>query len=219
MNDSLLTSITARLSWVNSQIKALRPAATLIAVSKQQPVIALEEALAAGQRVFGENRVQEAKAKWPLLKAQFQGVELHLIGPLQTNKLHDALKLFDVIETLDRPKLAQALHSAREKYGHCPSCYVQVNSGEEPQKAGVSPSEADDFIGYCKEELALPVTGVMCIPPVEEDPLPHFRLLRTLAERHHLPCCSMGMSHDYACALAVGATHIRVGQAIFGARH
>jgi len=192
---------------------------TLIAVSKTFPVEAVEPVLAAGHRVFGENRVQEAKAKWPALRERYPDVELHLIGPLQSNKARDAVTLFDVIHSLDRPSLAEALVREMERTGRRPRLFVQVNTGEEPQKAGVAPAEADAFIAQCRDTWKLPVVGLMCIPPVDEPPSPHFALLAKIAARNGLSCLSMGMSADFEQAVMLGATHVRVGSAIFGARH
>jgi len=192
--------------------------AALVAVSKTQTADAIRPVLAAGHRVFGENRVQEALEKWPSLRTAYRDVELHLIGPLQTNKVGDALSLFDVIETLDREKLAYAFVKAREKGASLPRLLVQVNTGAEPQKAGVLPDEVDAFIALCRDELALPVEGLMCIPPVEEEPALHFALLEKLARRNGLAVLSMGMSADFETALEFGATYVRVGSAIFGAR-
>ncbi|NDF11353.1 MAG: YggS family pyridoxal phosphate-dependent enzyme [Proteobacteria bacterium] len=190
----------------------------IVAVSKTHPAERIEPLLKAGHRLFGENRVQEAEAKWPDLKARYPGVELHLIGPLQTNKTADALALFDVIETLDRPKLADQLAKELAKTPKKDlKLFVQVNTGEEEQKAGVGPKEADGFIRYCREKN-LPVVGLMCIPPVAEDPAPHFALLRTIAERNGLTALSMGMSGDFGIAAALGATHVRIGSALFGER-
>jgi pyridoxal phosphate enzyme (YggS family) len=191
---------------------------SVVAISKTQPAEKIASALAAGQRVFGENRVQEAAAKWPALRRDWPDIELHLVGPLQTNKAKDAVALFDVIETLDRPKLAQALTAEMARSGRRPACYVQVNTGEEPQKAGIAPAEVDDFIRYCRTELGLPVVGLMCIPPVDEEPSLHFALLRQIAARNGIAVLSMGMSADYEVAVAFGATHVRVGTAIFGER-
>lgn len=194
------------------------PSVTLIAVSKAQPEAAVRAALAAGHREFGENRVQEAQAKWPGLKATWPEVELHLIGPLQTNKVPDAVALFDVIETVDRPKLARAVAAEMGRSGRRPQCYIQVNTGEEPQKSGIPPDDADHFIEYCRDELALPVVGLMCMPPIDEEPALHFALLREIAGRHGLGVLSMGMSGDFEIAVRFGATHVRVGSAIFGPR-
>jgi len=191
---------------------------TLIAVSKVKPAEVIHEALEAGQKVFGENRVQEAAEKWPQLKAEFPDTVLHLIGPLQTNKVKDALPLFDVIQTVDRPKLARYLAREMESTGLRPDCYIQVNTGAEPQKAGVLPTETDDFIKSCREDHNLPIVGLMCIHPVDEEPALHFALLREIARRNGLSQLSMGMSDDYETAIEFGATHVRVGTAIFGKR-
>ena len=193
--------------------------ASLVAVGKVQPVEKMvEAALAEGQRIFGENRVQEAQGKWPELKARYPDVILHLIGPLQTNKAADAIALFDVIETVDRPKLARVLAAEMKKQGRVLDCFVQVNTGEEDQKAGVLPGDADAFIKLCRDENGLNVVGLMCIPPVDDEPSLHFALLREIALRHQLEKLSMGMSGDYEVAVAFGATHVRVGTAIFGDR-
>lgn len=191
---------------------------TLVAVSKTVGPDAIEAAIAAGQRVFGENRVQEAQAKWPDLKARHDGLELHLIGPLQSNKVRQAVALFDAIETVDRPKLAAALSREMDRTGRRPACYIQVNTGEEEQKAGVPPGDADDFIRHCRDEIGLPVVGLMCIPPLDEEPALHFALLAKIADRNGLARLSMGMSADFAVAIGFGATEIRVGTAIFGDR-
>ena len=191
---------------------------SLVAVSKTHPAETIALAIAAGHRLFGENRVQEAHAKWPDLKARHDDVRLHLVGPLQTNKLRDAIGLFDVIETLDREKLADEMVKERDKGRRLPPCYVQVNIGEEPQKAGIAPAEADDFIRHCRDDLALPVAGLMCIPPHEDAPAPYFALLAEIAARNNIDVLSMGMSGDYEIAIKLGATHVRVGTAIFGTR-
>lgn len=191
---------------------------TLIAVGKVQPLERVEAALMAGQRVFGENRVQEAKGKWPGFRARYPNVELHLIGPLQTNKVREAVELFDVIQTVDRPKLARELAKEMAKRDRRLDCYIEVNTGEEEQKAGVAPADADAFIAECRDELGLPIVGLMCIPPVEDDPALHFAMLREIAKRNGLKNLSMGMSADYETAVELGATHVRVGTAIFGAR-
>lgn len=191
---------------------------TLVAVSKTYGADAIRPLLTAGHRVFGENRVQEAMAKWPALKQEYPDIELHLIGPLQTNKVKDAVALFDVIQSVDREKLARALSDAFAKRGAACDCYIQVNTGAEPQKAGVLPADADAFIRLCRDELHLPVRGLMCIPPVDEEPALHFALLRKIADRNGLKNLSMGMSGDFEKAIAFGATHIRVGSAIFGGR-
>jgi len=189
----------------------------LVAVSKTHGTPAVEVALAAGQRVFGENRVQEAAAKFPALRQQHPDLELHLIGPLQTNKVREAVALFDVIESVDRPKLAAALAAEMAAQNRWLRCFVQVNTGEEPQKAGILPGDLDGFLEECRN-LGLPVVGLMCIPPVDEEPALHFALLAGMAQRHGLPVLSMGMSGDYDVAIALGATHVRVGTAIFGRR-
>ncbi|MFX4220130.1 MAG: YggS family pyridoxal phosphate-dependent enzyme [Thalassobaculum sp.] len=191
---------------------------TLIAVGKVQPLERVEAALRAGQRVFGENRVQEAKGKWPDFRARYPDVELHLIGPLQTNKVREAVELFDVIQTVDRPKLARELAKEMEKQGKRLDCYIQVNTGEEEQKAGIAPAEAEGFIAACRDELGLPVFGLMCIPPVDDNPALHFAMLREIAKRNGIANLSMGMSGDFETAVEMGATHVRVGTAIFGAR-
>ncbi|OSQ40928.1 alanine racemase [Thalassospira mesophila] len=193
-------------------------AVTLVCVSKTHDADHVRGALGTGRRIFGENRVQEAAEKWPQLKQDFSGVELHLIGPLQSNKAREAMALFDVIETLDRPKLARTFARLRDETGHCPELYIQINIGCEAQKAGIAPQDADDFIAQCVNELKLPVTGLMCIPPVDEEPAPHFALLGKIADRHGLKIRSMGMSSDYETAIRLGATHVRIGTAIFGHR-
>ncbi|WP_142849199.1 YggS family pyridoxal phosphate-dependent enzyme [Telmatospirillum sp. J64-1] len=225
MAESPQNPVAANLAEVRSRLAqaardAGRPAdsVSLVAVSKTWPAEHIRPALEAGQRVFGENRVQEAQGKWPALCDAFPGVELHLIGPLQTNKVKEAVALFDVIETLDRPRLAEALARQMATTGRRPACLIQVNTGAEPQKAGILPEEADAFIRSCRETWALPVIGLMCIPPAEEDPVPHFTLLRDIAARHGLEVLSMGMSGDYEQAVACGATHVRVGTAVFGGR-
>jgi PLP dependent protein len=191
---------------------------TLVAVSKTFPVQDIAPVLAAGQRVFGENYVQEAKAKWPGLRERYPDVELHLIGPLQSNKAREAVQLFDVIHTLDRPSLAEALAKEIAKDGRAPRLLVQVNTGEEPQKGGVAPAQVDAFLEACRDRYGLAVEGLMCIPPAEDPPSPHFALLNTIAARHGLKTLSMGMSADFDAAIQLGATHVRVGSAIFGAR-
>jgi hypothetical protein len=191
---------------------------TLVAVSKQQPLVRIEAVLVEGHRVFGENRVQEAEARWPALRARYPGLELHLVGPLQTNKARRAAELFDVIESLDRPKLARKLAETFAETGRPLPCYIQVNTGEEPQKAGVLPAEADAFIALCRDELGLPVKGLMCIPPLGEEPALHFALLAKIARRNGLSGLSMGMSDDFETAIRLGATVVRIGSALFGAR-
>ncbi len=195
-----------------------RPGPTLVAVSKTHSGDKVEAALEAGQRVFGENRVQEAQAKFPALKAAWPDLELHLIGPLQSNKARDAVELFDVIQTLDRPKLAEALAREMERVGRRPDCFIQVNTGEEPQKAGVFPRDLEAFVKLAKDNLGLPVIGLMSIPPIDENPALHFAFLSELGRRHGFSQLSMGMSSDYEQAIALGATVVRVGSAIFGQR-
>ncbi len=190
---------------------------TLIAVSKVQPEERVARVLEEGHRIYGENRVQEAQGRWPPFLKRFDGVELHLIGPLQTNKTRAAMELFDAIHTVDRPKLARAIARIADETGKCPDIFVQVNTGDEGQKAGVSVDEADALVAECRE-LSLPVKGLMCIPPVDEAPALHFALLAKIAKRNGLEGLSMGMSSDFEDAIAQGATHIRVGSAIFGAR-
>ncbi|MFO1060246.1 MAG: YggS family pyridoxal phosphate-dependent enzyme [Dongiaceae bacterium] len=219
------SDIAARLAEIRSRIRAAAETAgrsaaavTLVAVGKTHPATAIEAALAAGQRHFGENRVQEARDKYPALRPRWPDLRLHLIGPLQTNKVRDAVALFDVIETVDREKLARALAAEMARSGRRPDCLVQVNIGEEPQKAGVMPEGLDALLATCRVELGLPVAGLMAIPPVDEPPAPYFALLAELARRHGLPVLSMGMSGDFEIAVRLGATHVRVGSAIFGAR-
>jgi hypothetical protein len=190
----------------------------LIAVSKTFDGEAIKPVLAAGQRVFGENRVQEAERKWPALKAEFPDVELHLIGPLQSNKAKEAVTLFDVIHTIDREKIARAIADEIAKQQRTLKLFVQVNTGEEPQKAGIMPREAKAFVALCRTELKLPIIGLMCIPPIDEEPAVHFAFLAKLARETDLHCLSMGMSSDFDAAIAFGATHVRVGSAIFGNR-
>lgn len=224
-----MTDAVSRLAEVKSAIAAAAAAAkrpggsvTLVAVSKTFPIEAIEPVLAAGQRVFGENYVQDAKGKWPDLRARYPDAEVHMIGPLQSNKAKEAVALFDVIETLDRPSLAKELAKevakARDAGARVPRFLVQVNTGAEPQKGGVLPGEADAFIRACRDEHGLAVEGLMCIPPADEPPAPHFALLTTMARRNGLAIVSMGMSADYPVAIAMGATHVRVGSAIFGTR-
>ena len=217
--------IAANIAAVRQRIEAAareagRPwdSVTLVAVSKTHPAASVREALAAGHRAFGENRVQEALAKYPQLRAEFPDLTLHLIGPLQTNKVRAAVAAFDVIESVDRPRLAQALANEMERIGRCPPCLIEVNIGEEPQKAGVMPAEADRFIDECRTRLGLPIMGLMCVPPFDEEPAPHFAQLREIARRHRLEILSMGMSVDFEKAIRFGATHVRIGTAIFGAR-
>jgi pyridoxal phosphate enzyme (YggS family) len=191
----------------------------LVAVSKTHAQAAVAAALAAGQRVFGENRVQEAAAKYPGLKARFPDLRLHLIGPLQTNKVKEAVALFDAIETVDRPKLAEALAKEMARQNRPLDCFIEVNIGNEPQKAGIAPAAADEFIAACRNRWKLNLKGLMCIPPEGRDPAPYFRALATIAKRNELPELSMGMSADFETAIACGATLVRVGTAIFGKRN
>ena len=214
-----------RLAFVRAEIRKAALAhdrepqdVTLIAVSKTFPAEAIVPVLDAGQRVFGENRVQEAKAKWPALRERYADAELHLIGPLQSNKAREAVALFDAIHTVDRPKIAEALASEIAKQGRTPKLFIEVNTGGEEQKAGVPPEDADAFIAACREKYRLTIEGLMCIPPFNQPPAPHFALLQKIAQRNGLAKLSMGMSADYASAVAFGATHVRVGSAIFGER-
>ena len=200
------------------EAKRDRTSVTLIAVSKTFEASAIRPVLAGGQRVFGENRVQESKAKWPPLQAAHPGLSLHLIGPLQSNKAADAVALFDCIHTLDRAKLARVLADEMARQGHERELFIEINTGGESQKAGIAPHEADGFIAACRKEYGLSVSGVMCIPPLDQDPAPHFALLRRIGERNGLTGLSMGMSDDFETAIACGATHVRVGSAIFGDR-
>ena len=191
---------------------------TLIAVSKTFDAEAIEPVIAAGQRVFGENRVQEAKVKWPPLMAKHPGLSLHLIGPLQSNKAKEAVALFDAIHSVDRPSLCEALAKEIAKQSRRPLLFVEINTGAEPQKSGVLPQDADAFLGQCRDKYGLNISGLMCIPPLEEAPGPHFALTAKIARRNGLSLLSMGMSADYVTAIELGATHVRVGSAIFGAR-
>ncbi len=213
-----LRDILARIEAARKLAVSPAPVTTLVAVSKSFDASDVHPVLNAGQRVFGENRVQEAKAKWPALRGEFPDVELHLIGPLQTNKAREAVELFDAIHSLDRPKLAHALRTELDRSPRRPFLFIQVNTGEEPQKAGVGPRDAPAFIALCRDELQLPVRGLMCIPPAEEPPAPHFALLAKLARANGLRFLSMGMSADFEMAIRFGATHVRVGSAIFGDR-
>lgn len=214
----------ARAALLDRVAKAAREAGrapesiTLVAVSKQQPDDRVEAMLATGQHVFGENRVQEAEQRWSARRAQGADLHLRLIGPLQSNKAADAVALFDAIESLDRPKLAAALAEAVQKQGKSPAILIQVNTGEEAQKAGVAPLEADALIKVARETYGLPICGLMCIPPVDEEPSMHFALLAKIAARNGLPILSMGMSDDFETAIRFGATHVRVGSALFGSR-
>jgi pyridoxal phosphate enzyme (YggS family) len=191
---------------------------SLVAVTKTFAADAIEEAIAAGQKLFGENRVQESKAKWPALKDKYPNVALHLIGPLQSNKAKEAVGLFDAIHSVDRPSICEALAKEIGKLGRSPLLFVEINTGAEPQKAGVLPEQADAFLKTCRDTYGLTISGLMCIPPLEEASAPHFALTAKIAERNGLKLLSMGMSADFATAIEFGATHVRVGSAIFGAR-
>ena len=217
--------VAARLADVEARIaEAARDAGraaqdiTLVAIAKMHVEARIVPALEAGHRVFGENRVQEAEAKWPALKARYPDVALHLVGPLQTNKTRNAIALFDVIETVDRPKLARRLAGEMDRAGKRPSCFIEVNTGEEAQKAGVLPADADAFVALCRDELDLPIVGLMCIPPFDDEPSLHFALLADIAARNGFDQISMGMTADFDVAVRFGATHVRVGTAIFGQR-
>lgn len=212
-----LQAVDARLAKAARLASRKPETARLIAVSKTHPKEAVEAALEAGQRVFGENRVQEAAGKFPALREKWPEIELHLIGPLQTNKVADAVALFDVIQTLDRPKLAEALAKEIQKQGRAPGLYLEVNIGREPQKAGLLPEETGEFLTFCRS-LSLQISGLMCLPPQEDNPAPHFKNLAAMAASLHLPHLSMGMSADFETAIAYGATEVRVGTAIFGER-
>ena len=224
-DDPPAVDVAANLAAVNAEVQEAAHAAgrsvdeiTLVAVCKGHPPSLILPALAAGQAAFGENRVQEASEKWHALHADWPDTALHYIGALQTNKAREAVAVSDAIHAIDRPKLARALAREMERQGRRPDCFIQVNTGAEPQKAGVLPEGLDRLVAQCRDDLALPVVGLMCIPPAAEEPAPHFALLRDLAARHGLESLSMGMSADYRVAIALGATHVRVGTAIFGAR-
>ncbi|WP_300057054.1 YggS family pyridoxal phosphate-dependent enzyme [uncultured Roseobacter sp.] len=212
-----LQEIASRIS--DAERQAERPAGSvkLIAVSKVQPNARVEAVLSQGHRCFGENRVQEAAAKWPDFRTQFNDIDLHLVGPLQTNKARQAFDHFQTIHSLDRPKLAKTFARLAQEMGHCPKLFIQINTGEEPQKAGVLPAEADAFVAECRA-MDLPVQGLMCIPPIDEEASLHFSLLTKIAARNGLEGLSMGMSADFEKAISLGATHVRVGSAIFGER-
>ncbi|MCK0168741.1 YggS family pyridoxal phosphate-dependent enzyme [Jannaschia sp. S6380] len=212
-----LPTITARIADACTRAGRSPAEVTLIAVSKVQPVERVEAVLAAGHRIFGENRVQEAEGKWPAWKAAHRGIELHLLGPLQSNKVRPALELFDAIHSVDRPKLVRRIADIAQETGRCPDLFVQINTGAEPQKAGLPPAEADAFIRNMRA-MDVPPAGLMCIPPVDEAPSLHFSLLAKIAARNGLAGLSMGMSADFEEAIAFGATHVRVGSAIFGER-
>ncbi|MCA0929318.1 YggS family pyridoxal phosphate-dependent enzyme [Ruegeria profundi] len=212
-----LQDITARIAKAETAARRSAGSVKLIAVSKVQPDERVQAVLEQGHRCFGENRVQEAAGKWPRFTEQFPDVDLHLIGPLQTNKARQAFDLFSTIHSVDRPKLAKTLARLAQEMGTCPDLFIQVNTGEEDQKAGVLPADTDAFVAECRD-LDLPVQGLMCIPPIDEEPSLHFALLAKIAERNGLSGLSMGMSGDFEQAIALGATHVRVGSAIFGER-
>ncbi|NNF24418.1 MAG: YggS family pyridoxal phosphate-dependent enzyme [Rhodobacteraceae bacterium] len=212
-----LSDITDRVHAAEDKAGRAKGSTRLIAVSKVQPLERVTKVLDEGHRIFGENRVQEAAGKWPDFRKQYDDIELHLIGPLQTNKARQAFELFQAIHSVDRPKLAKTIARLAQETGHCPELFIQINTGEEEQKAGVMPADADAFISQCKA-LDLPISGLMCIPPVDEAPSLHFALLAKIAKRNGLDGLSMGMSSDFEEAIAHGATHIRVGSAIFGER-
>ncbi len=213
-----LAAVRARIEEAARAAGRSADAVTLIAVSKTFGPEAIIPVIEAGQRVFGENRVQEAKGKWPALRTRFPDLALHLIGPLQSNKARDAVALFDAIHTVDRPKIARVLAAEMARQGRRPTLFVQVNTGEEPQKAGVAPRDLGPLLALCREELGLAIAGLMCIPPLDEEPAVHFAFLAKLAAEHGLSGLSMGMSADYETAIGFGATHVRVGSAIFGPR-
>ncbi len=213
-----LAAVAARVAQAAADVGRAPGDVALVAVSKTHPAEVVAPALAAGHRIFGENRVQESGGKWPALRERFAGVELHLIGPLQSNKAREAVALFDVIETVDRPKIAEALAAEIARAGKPVRLFVEVNTGAEPQKAGILPGEADGFIRHCREALGLDLAGLMCIPPADEQASPHFALLAKIAARNGLAGLSMGMSSDFELGIQLGATHVRVGTAIFGAR-
>lgn len=212
-----LTDIQSRIHDAESASGRTAVSVELIAVSKMQPNDRVQAVLEQGHRIFGENRVQEAAGKWPQFRERFADVEVHIIGPLQTNKVRQAMELADVIHTVDRSKLAKTLARLAQEMGQCPDLFVQVNTGEEPQKAGVLPKEADVFVAECRD-MDLPIKGLMCIPPIEEEPALHFALLAKIAARNDLQGLSMGMSGDFETAIRLGATHVRIGSAIFGDR-
>ena len=213
-----LKAVLARIAAAKDASIAPAPNVSLVAVSKGHAAERILPVLQAGHRLFGENRVQEAKAKWPPLRAEFPDLQLHLIGPLQSNKVREALALFDCIQSLDRPRLADALKAEMDKTGRRVPLFVEVNTGEEAQKAGIVPKDAVSFVRHCRDGLGLPVMGLMCIPPLTEEPALHFALLRELARECGLTSLSMGMSDDYETAIRFGATHVRIGTAIFGER-
>jgi PLP dependent protein len=220
MNPTLerLATVKSRIAAAEAQAKRDKGAVTLVAVSKTFEADHIRPVLASGHKVFGENRVQEAQGKWPALKAEYPGVELHLIGPLQSNKVKEAVELFDVIETVDREKIAAALSAEMKRQNRHPKLFVQVNTGLEPQKAGIAPRDCTAFVERCRAIHGLIIEGLMCIPPADENPGPHFELLGKLAGQCGVKLISMGMSADYEPAIALGATHVRVGSGVFGVR-
>jgi pyridoxal phosphate enzyme (YggS family) len=213
-----LATVEQEIARACKEARRDRASVTLIAVSKTFDAVAIAPAIEAGQRVFGENRVQEAKAKWPGLLSAHPGIALHLIGPLQSNKAKEAVALFDAIHSVDRPSICEALAKEINSQKRRPQLFVQLNTGEEPQKAGIAPAEADGFIASCRDKYGLEISGLMCIPPVNDAPAPHFALTAKIAARNGLKNLSMGMSADFVTAIQFGATHVRVGSAIFGAR-
>jgi pyridoxal phosphate enzyme (YggS family) len=215
---SALAAVERQIAQACEDARRPRSSVTLIAVSKTYEADAILPVIAKGQRVFGENRVQEAKGKWPAMTAAHPGIGLHLIGPLQSNKTKEAVALFDAIHSVDRPSLCEALAKEIRAQNRAPDLFVQINTGEEPQKAGIAPAEADDFIARCRDHYGLAIAGLMCIPPAEDAPAPHFALTAKIATRNKLSQLSMGMSADFATAIQFGATYIRVGSAIFGRR-
>ena len=216
--DAPLAKVRAEIARACAEARRDPASVTLVAISKTFGADAIEPVIAAGQRVFGENRVQEAKAKWPALQARHGGLELHLVGPLQSNKAKEAVALFEAIHSVDRPSLCEALAKEIARQGRAPTLFVEVNTGAEPQKAGVLPEAADAFLKSCRETYGLSIAGLMCIPPADEAPAPHFALTAKIAKRNGLRFLSMGMSADFPIAVQFGATHVRVGTAVFGAR-
>ena len=214
----MLATIQSRIDKVAAGTGRNAAEMTLIAVSKQQPEARIDSALKEGLRVFGENRVQEAQQRWQPRRPLYPDLELHLIGPLQSNKAADAVALFDILHTIDRPKIAKAVKQEMDKQNRQLPCFIQVNTGEEPQKTGIAPKEIPDFLAFCRSEIGLNIAGLMCIPPVDEEAAMHFALLKTYAEKQSLAHISMGMSGDFEQAIAFGATYIRVGYALFGER-
>jgi pyridoxal phosphate enzyme (YggS family) len=218
LESGMLASVEAEIVRACRDARRERSSVALVAVSKTFDADAIEPVIVAGQRVFGENRVQEAKGKWPDLMAAHPGLALHLIGPLQSNKAKEAVALFDAIHSVDRPSICEALAKEIARQDRRPDLFVQLNTGEEPQKAGIAPADADDFIAKCREAYGLTISGLMCIPPVDDAPAPHFALTAKIAKRNGLRHLSMGMSADFAIAIEFGATHVRIGSAIFGTR-